>query len=55
MKLVELIMYKRCNKCNECGANCDFYKEFEKNCIPELDINNNKKCKYSYELKKVIK
>ena len=47
MKLVELIMYYNCGNCKNCGSDCEFYKEFEANCIPELGDNLDN-CKYAY-------
>ena len=52
MKLVENIMYYNCNGCTKCATECEFYKEFEKNHIPELE-EGDKPCKYSYNLKLV--
>ena len=50
-RLVELIMDKNCKNCTECGSQCDFYKEFENHCVPQMDImENDGKCKYSYSL-----
>ena len=52
-RLVELIMFHNCQNCNKCNNDCEFYKEFEENCIPEFDgaerLGN---CKYAYTLKK---
>ena len=54
MKLVELIMFYNCNDCKKPCTECEFYKEFENNHIPELQ-EGDKPCKYSYTLKIVDK
>ena len=48
--LVELIFHYNCRGCTRCDyQNCDFYKEFEENSIPELVDTQVGKCKYYYE------
>ena len=48
--LVELIFHYNCRGCTRCDyQNCDFYKEFEENCIPELVDTQVGKCKYYYK------
>ena len=50
-RLVELIMDKNCKNCTKCGSKCEFYKEFENHCVPQMDImENDLACKYSYTL-----
>ena len=51
-RLVELIMFYNCQNCETCGNECLFYKEFEENCIPEMEAGVNEcNCKYAYKLK----
>ena len=48
--LVELIFHYNCRGCTRCDyQNCDFYKEFEENSIPELVDTRVGKCKFYYE------
>ena len=54
IKLIELIMYYNCSDCKSCGKDCEFYKEFEKNCVPELGDNLGN-CKYAYSLSRFKK
>lgn len=50
-KLVELILFYNCANCTKNGSECDFYKEFENQCVPEFDeVVNNGNCKYSYQV-----
>lgn len=50
-RLVELIMFYNCKDCNKCGNNCEFYKEFENNCIPEFsEAEHIGNCRYAYSL-----
>ena len=54
LKLVELIMFYNCGECKKCGKDCEFYREFEKNCVPELG-DNLINCKYAYSLERFKK
>lgn len=48
-KLVELILEHNCNGCRKQFTECEFYKEFEDQCIPYADGNEEfQNCKYSY-------
>lgn len=51
-KLVELIMHYNCNGCKKCNKECEFYNEFEKQCIPELNGEKHN-CKYAYNLEEL--
>lgn len=48
-KLVELIFDNNCKDCTKCGADCDIYKEFEKENIPMLDEKDQlQNCKFAF-------
>ena len=48
-KLVELIIYYNCRNCTKQGCNCEFYKEFENQAIPEATgYKECSNCKYAY-------
>lgn len=52
-KLVELIMHVNCRDCQTPCAECEFYKEFERKCIPEFsEVEHCGNCKYSYTFDK---
>ena len=48
-RLVELILEKNCKGCKiQCGE-CEFFKEFEEQCVPYMDGDEKyQNCKYSY-------
>lgn len=54
IKLIELIMFYNCSNCKNCGKDCEFYQEFEKNCVPELG-DNLENCKYAYDVSRFKK
>lgn len=48
-KLVELILDKNCKGCRTPCGECEFFKEFQEQCIPYADGDENyTNCKYSY-------
>lgn len=48
-RLVELILHYNCRECTGCHSNCEFYKEFEKQMIPNFDGTIQfGECKYSF-------
>ncbi|MGL5440333.1 MAG: DUF5651 domain-containing protein [Filifactoraceae bacterium] len=50
-KIVELVMHYNCKECTKECTDCEFYKEFEEQQIPEFQegIEATGKCKYSYK------
>lgn len=48
-KLVELTMFYSCQDCKRKCDECEIYKEFEEQCIPEFDgMKQLDNCKYAY-------
>lgn len=54
-KLVELILHYQCCECTKKCNECEIYREFEEQCIPEFDgVKHIGNCKYSYEVIEIV-